>query len=213
MAARKGHVSRHDRPPRALGADCADQKHCHGSRVRRLYGAHPQPLWTARRHGDRQRRMADALVARIKEADTLQDINSCCEFLNTRDHIKKNIHGVVGFGMGGSLALRFACQRKRLRAAVAFYAKVTTPPTVLKDLVCPILYHRAGTDPSITDETWPCCNKPRTTPAKSSTFTHTTPPHTPSSMTRVRTAIDPTPTQSAWESTVAFLDTHVHAER
>ena len=37
--------------------------------------------------------VADALVARIKEADTLQDINSCCEFLNTRDHIKKIFTG------------------------------------------------------------------------------------------------------------------------
>src|SRR5918997_992302 len=29
--------------------------------------------------------VADTLVTRIKEPDVLQDINSCCEFLNTRD--------------------------------------------------------------------------------------------------------------------------------
>ncbi|MES4785190.1 MAG: hypothetical protein C4294_04545, partial [Nitrospiraceae bacterium] len=64
--------------------------------------------------------VAEALASRIKERDLLQDINSCCEFLNTRDHVKRNVHGVIGFGLGGSLAIRFACQRKRLRAAVAF---------------------------------------------------------------------------------------------
>ena len=96
--------------------------------------------------------VAGALAQRVKESDLLEDINSCCEFLNTRDMVKRNVHGVIGFGMGGSLAIRFACRRKRLRAAVAYYANVTTPPTVLKELFCPILYHRAGADPTVTDE-------------------------------------------------------------
>ena len=52
-------------------------------------------------------------MGKLNESLVLQDINSCCEFLNTRDYIKRNIHGVVGYGMGGSYALRFACQRKR----------------------------------------------------------------------------------------------------
>ena len=62
--------------------------------------------------------VAEALLAKSNEADVLQDINSCCEFLNTREYIKRNIHGVVGFGMGGSFAFRFACQPKRHRAAL-----------------------------------------------------------------------------------------------
>ncbi len=90
--------------------------------------------------------VAEALMAKGKEPDLLQDINSCCEFLNTRDYIKRNIHGVMGFGMGGSLALRFACQRKRLRAAVSFYGRVGQTRDVLKDLFCPVLYHQAGQD-------------------------------------------------------------------
>jgi carboxymethylenebutenolidase len=89
--------------------------------------------------------VAYALMERMNQEGVLQDINSCCEFLNTRDYIKRNVHAAVGFGMGGSLALRFACQRKRLRAAVAFYGKVpaTTP---FNDLHCPVLYHQAGKD-------------------------------------------------------------------
>lgn len=89
--------------------------------------------------------VAEALLAKSNEADVLQDINSCCEFLNTREYIKRNIHGVVGFGMGGSFALRFACQRKRLRAAVSFYGRIGNPQ-FLKDLLCPVLYHQAGQD-------------------------------------------------------------------
>lgn len=95
---------------------------------------------------------AAALMARNNDAALLQDINSCCEFLNTRECLKRNVHGVIGFGMGGSLAMRFACQRKRLRAAVAFYGKMMTPPDLLKDLYCPLLYHQAGRDEWATQQ-------------------------------------------------------------
>lgn len=90
--------------------------------------------------------VADALMGKLNESLVLQDINSSCEFMNTRDHIKQNIHGVVGFGMGGSYALRFACQRKRLRAAVVYYGRVMQPETAIHDLFCPVLYHQAGQD-------------------------------------------------------------------
>lgn len=90
--------------------------------------------------------VADALMNKLTQSLVLQDINSCCEFLNTRDHLKRNIHGVVGFGMGATLALQFACQRKRLRAAVSYYGRMVQPETALKDLHCPVLYHHAGKD-------------------------------------------------------------------
>ena len=96
--------------------------------------------------------VAEALMNRVKDKDVLQDINSCCEFLNTREHVKRNVHGVVGFGMGGSLAIQFACQRRRLRAAVAFYGKIPSPTEGLKALYCPLLYHHAGTDEWVTPE-------------------------------------------------------------
>ena len=48
--------------------------------------------------------------------------------------------------MGGTLALKFACQRKRLRAAVSYYGRMIQPDGALKDLACPVLYHHAGQD-------------------------------------------------------------------
>lgn len=90
--------------------------------------------------------VAEALMGKLNESLVLQDINSCCEYLNTRDYIKRNVHGVVGFGMGGSFALRFACQRKRLQAAVSYYGRLVQPESILKDLFCPVLYHQAGHD-------------------------------------------------------------------
>jgi carboxymethylenebutenolidase len=89
-------------------------------------------------------------MGKLDEALALQDINSCCEFLNTREFIKRNVHGVVGFGMGGTLALKFACQRKRLRGAVSYYGRMIEPEAALKDILCPVLYHHADQDPWVS---------------------------------------------------------------
>jgi carboxymethylenebutenolidase len=96
--------------------------------------------------------VADALMSKLNESLVLQDINSCCEFLNTRDHIKRNIHGVIGYGMGGSFALRFACQRKRLRAAVVYYGRVMQTDATIADLFCPVLYHQPGQDQWVSSQ-------------------------------------------------------------
>jgi carboxymethylenebutenolidase len=40
--------------------------------------------------------VASALLARQNDTHVITDINSCCEYLNTRHFVKKNIHGVVG---------------------------------------------------------------------------------------------------------------------
>lgn len=91
--------------------------------------------------------VADTLVARTNWSDLLQDVNSCCEFLNTLDYAKRFAHGVVGFGLGGSLAGLFACRRKRLRAAVSIEGSL--PLDHLSNLTCPFLYHWAAADPSV----------------------------------------------------------------
>lgn len=90
--------------------------------------------------------VAAALLERQNDDQVITDINSCCEYLNTRTTAKKNIHGVVGYGMGGTYALRFACHRKRLRAAVSYYGKMVTPHEMMKNLFSPVLYHQAGKD-------------------------------------------------------------------
>jgi carboxymethylenebutenolidase len=95
--------------------------------------------------------VAEALMGKLNESLALQDINSCCEFLNTKQFIKRNIHGVLGFGMGGTLALKFACHRKRLRAAVSYYGRLIQLET-LQDLLCPVLYHHAENDPRVSSD-------------------------------------------------------------
>ena len=149
--------------------------------------------------------VADALMAKCNDQLLLQDINSCCEYLNTRDHIKRNIHGVIGFGMGGSLAFRFACQRKRLRAAVAFYGKVTAPD-LLTTMFSPLLYHFAEQDTWVTPQDIAHLREAaaqgkrieiRTYPESAHAFCDDSRP----------ASFDAVAAAQAWEATVAFLKT------
>lgn len=150
--------------------------------------------------------IADALAARVQETDLLQDISSCCEFLNTRDQAMRNIHGVIGFGLGGSLAIRFACQRKRLRAAVAFYG---TAPTALNDLVCPLLYHQAGADTRVPADSAERLRQAAKTAGKSVDIrTYAGTPHAFMNETRPdRYRADAA--AEAWEATIQFLRCHL----
>ncbi|MCA1957715.1 MAG: dienelactone hydrolase family protein [Nitrospira sp.] len=89
--------------------------------------------------------VAATLSERLDPSLALTDINSCCEYLNTRTIAKRNEHAVVGYGMGGSFALRFAWHRKRLRAAVSYYGTLPQPTgDFVKNLSAPLLVHRAG---------------------------------------------------------------------
>jgi carboxymethylenebutenolidase len=156
--------------------------------------------------------VAQALAARSNETDLLQDINSCCEYLNLQDRVKRNVHSVIGFDLGGSLAIRFACQRKRLRAAVAFYAKVTAAPALLKSLVCPLLYHRAAADGPVTNEEIDRliqAGKDTGKPVDIQTYDAPSAFCDESRKDRYR----PEAARAAWHATLAFLDTCLQADR
>jgi carboxymethylenebutenolidase len=157
--------------------------------------------------------VADALASRIKEPEAMQDINSCCEFLNTRDQQKKNVHGVVGIGLGGTLALGFARHRKRLRAAVSFYGAIAIPPASLKDLVCPLLYHRAGTDATVTDEQLELLREAEKASGKPVTInTYADAPPAFLDPTRKDTYRKDA-SEAAWESTISFLSDRLQGDR
>ncbi|MCP9439163.1 MAG: dienelactone hydrolase family protein [Nitrospira sp.] len=97
--------------------------------------------------------VAATLSERLDQSLALTDINSCCEYLNTRTIAKRNEHAVVGYGMGGSYALQFACHRKRLRAAVSYYGALPQPSgDLVKNLLAPVLIHLAGNQPGASND-------------------------------------------------------------
>jgi len=99
--------------------------------------------------------VADALMNRLDEQLALRDINACCEYLNANlsdeaslEQTKRNAHVVVGFGMGGRLALLFATHRKHIKGAVAFGGVIDNGPDLVQHLHCPVLCHIPTMDES-----------------------------------------------------------------
>jgi carboxymethylenebutenolidase len=93
---------------------------------------------------------AAQLMAKVDPQTVMHDLTAAVEYLNFQDYVKKNRIATLGFGMGGSHALRFGCARRQLRAAVSFYGRV--PKEDLSTLRSPVLYHQAESDEWVTDE-------------------------------------------------------------
>jgi carboxymethylenebutenolidase len=103
--------------------------------------------------------VAEALMKRLNEQQALQDINACFEYLNCNiaedtllERTVRNGHGVVGFGMGGMLAIKTAAHRRRIQAAVAIGGTLPDDPDAAKELFCPLMLHLAGQTPQVPQE-------------------------------------------------------------
>jgi len=105
--------------------------------------------------------VAEALMERLNEQQALQDINACFEYLNANisedallERTTRNAHAIVGFGMGGTLAIKTAAHRRRLQAAVAIGGTVPSDSDseTAKKLFCPLLLQQAGQTPQSSPE-------------------------------------------------------------
>ena len=160
--------------------------------------------------------VADALMERLNEKDAMQDINACCEYLNTNlaedpllDQTKRNVHAVVGFGMGGYLAIQFACQRKRLKTAVAFYGKLPDSPESAKGLYCPVLYHAPGTKSVVTQDQLDLFQQSATQEDKQVEVKHYPEASTEFCNETQTASYQEEAATRAWEATIDFLDKHL----
>lgn len=103
--------------------------------------------------------VADSLMERVNEQQALQDINASFEFLNanlaedtTLERTTRNAHAVIGFGMGGTFAIKTAAHRRRLQAAVAIGGTLPTDPGLAQRLYCPLLLQTPGKSRFNSDE-------------------------------------------------------------
>jgi carboxymethylenebutenolidase len=62
------------------------------------------------------------------------------------------VSSLSGTFTGGTLAMKFACRRKRLRGAVSYYGRMIQPDSALENALCPILYHYAEQDPWVSGQ-------------------------------------------------------------
>jgi carboxymethylenebutenolidase len=92
---------------------------------------------------------AAALMTALSSQQVLRDLNAGVRWLKSLPAVDGRRIGLVGFGMGGTLALTQAAHNSDLKAVVVFYGKVP-PVETFRYLLCPVQYHYAAKDGWVT---------------------------------------------------------------
>jgi carboxymethylenebutenolidase len=119
-----------------------------------LYARQPAPPGAAGLAGGGPRVTSDPaeaarLMNELSAQWALRDLNAAASFLKQQTFVDPQRVAIVGFSMGGTLALTQATHNSDLKAAVVFYGKVP-PVETLAYLLCPVLYHYAAKDDWVT---------------------------------------------------------------
>lgn len=94
---------------------------------------------------------AASLMNALSAQWALRDLNAATTYLTQQPFVDPLRLGIVGFCMGGTIALTQATHNSDLKASVVFYGKV--PPLETCDyLLCPVLYHYAAQDGWVTKQ-------------------------------------------------------------
>ena len=94
---------------------------------------------------------AAALMNALSTQHALRDLNVATRFLKDMPAVDPLRIGIVGYSMGGTLALTQAGHNSDLKAAVVFYGKVP-PIESFRYFLCPIQYHYAAKEQWVTKQ-------------------------------------------------------------
>ena len=97
-------------------------------------------------------KLASAWMAALDPEQAMRILQGGIRFLQEKEPLYAEHIGVMGFCMGGSLALLLACRTTALKAAVAFYGDLPEPIDQLKNIKCPVLFIAGGKDRWINSE-------------------------------------------------------------
>lgn len=94
---------------------------------------------------------AATLMSALSSQAALRDVNAAVRYFKLLDTVDPLRLGIVGFSMGGSLALTMATHNSDLKAAVVCYGKVPLIES-LDALLCPLAYHYGARDGWVTKQ-------------------------------------------------------------
>jgi len=95
---------------------------------------------------------ATTLGASLDREQANADLAAAVAWLRARPENAKSKLGVVGFGIGGALAQRFALGRSDVAAVVMFCGEPETDPAALSRSSAPLLAHFGATDTEVPAE-------------------------------------------------------------
>jgi carboxymethylenebutenolidase len=93
---------------------------------------------------------AHELMRGLPQDRAVRDMQAAYAYLLTRKDVKTDRIGVIGWCMGGGLALQLAIHQPRLAACVVNYGSLPTDPNDLQQIACPVLGNFGADDKGIT---------------------------------------------------------------
>jgi carboxymethylenebutenolidase len=138
----------------------------------------------------------------------LRDLNAATRFFKGVPGVDGLRLGIMGFCMGGTLALNQVTHNSEFKAAVIFYGKVP-PAETIPYLLCPVLYHEAEQDGWVTRaEVERLRQGLRQHGKPGEVFTYAGRQHAFFNDTR-QEVYDQAAAQSAWQRTLDFFARHL----
>jgi carboxymethylenebutenolidase len=152
---------------------------------------------------------ARALAHGIDDAAAMRDLDGALAWLATQNRVAGGRTAVMGFGMGGSLALEYGMHEPRVRAVVMFYGTPVTDAGRLVTLQAPVLAHFGQLDDGIAEDKVNEFRLAMSTSGKPAEI-HVYPGAGHAFMNDARPSHHPESARRAWARTLAFLQKQVH---
>jgi carboxymethylenebutenolidase len=93
---------------------------------------------------------AHELMRGLPQDRAVRDMQAAYAYLGTRKDVKADRIGVIGWCMGGGLALQLAIHQPRLAACVVNYGSLPTDPNDIQQIGAPVLGNFGADDKGIT---------------------------------------------------------------
>jgi carboxymethylenebutenolidase len=95
---------------------------------------------------------AHQLMSGLIEEEAIETLRAAADFLRSRDDVRANAIGVIGWCLGGRYAIRLAAADPGIRAAVIYYGAPITDPAAIRGIQAALLGNFGAEDKGPSSE-------------------------------------------------------------
>jgi carboxymethylenebutenolidase len=150
---------------------------------------------------------AHQYMSGLAEDEALATLRRATDFLRSRDDVRAQAIGVIGWCMGGKYSIRLAAAEPGIRACVMYYGAPITDPAAIRGIQAPVLGNFGGDDKGPTPEQVRAFEKALQEAGKKPDFKiYPGAPHAFANVNNPWGGYRESAAKDAWARTVAFFD-------